>query len=123
MTYTVFIDDNYHYMDKDARYTNGEFETLEAAVGAAKRIIDDVLHHEHHAGMNAADLYGRYKMFGEDSWVSSQQETPFFGVGLCQGAIRDHLLQHRRMKTLSSFSDRHVLRLGKDEARNVAGSY
>jgi hypothetical protein len=31
MTFTVFVDDNYHCMDKDKRYTHGEFETLEAA--------------------------------------------------------------------------------------------
>ena len=35
MIYKVFVDDNYHYMDKDKRYTHGEFETLEAAVEAA----------------------------------------------------------------------------------------
>lgn len=27
MTYKVFVDDNYHYMDKDKRYTHGEFAT------------------------------------------------------------------------------------------------
>ena len=37
MTYTVFVDDNFHYMDKDERYTHGLFETLEAAVEAAKK--------------------------------------------------------------------------------------
>jgi hypothetical protein len=32
MSYTVLVDDNFHYMDKDERYTLGEFESLEAAI-------------------------------------------------------------------------------------------
>ncbi|HEX4077749.1 MAG TPA: hypothetical protein VHX61_02590 [Rhizomicrobium sp.] len=39
MTYTVFVDDNYHYMDASERYTLGEFETLKAAVDACKLIV------------------------------------------------------------------------------------
>jgi hypothetical protein len=70
MIYKVFVDDNYHYMDKDRRYTHGEFETLEAAVEAAKKIVDDGLLSDYQAGMSASTLYSRYTMFGEDPWVS-----------------------------------------------------
>jgi hypothetical protein len=77
MTYTVFVDDNFHYMDKDERYAHGEFETLEAAVDAAKKIVDDDLLHHYEPGMTPNDLYGRYKMFGEDPWVSGAMEIPF----------------------------------------------
>jgi len=76
-TYTVFVDDNYHYMDKEARYTHGEFETLEVAVEAAKKIVDDDLLQYYEPGMSASDLYGRYKMFGNDPWVSGAKEIPF----------------------------------------------
>jgi hypothetical protein len=77
MTYTVIVDDNYHYMDKDKRYTHGEFETLEAAVEAAKRIVDDGLLNDYEPGMSASTLYTRYKMFGEDPWVSGSGDSHF----------------------------------------------
>jgi hypothetical protein len=76
VTYTVFVDDNYHYMDKDKRYTHGEFATLEAAVEAAKKIVDDGLLHDYEPGMSASTLYSRYKMFGEDPWVSGPEDSP-----------------------------------------------
>jgi hypothetical protein len=77
MTYRVFVDDNYHYMDKDKRYTHGEFKTLEAAVEAAKRIVDDGLLNDYEPGMSASNLYSRYKMFGDDPWVSGPEDSHF----------------------------------------------
>ena len=41
--YTVYVDDNYHYMDEDERYTLGVFDTEEEAVRAAKNVIDKFL--------------------------------------------------------------------------------
>jgi hypothetical protein len=40
MTYTVKVDDNFHYMDERERVTHGEFEMLGAAFEACKRIVD-----------------------------------------------------------------------------------
>ena len=77
MKYSVFVDDNYHYMDKEARTTHGEFETLEAAVEAAKRIVNDGLLYDYEPGMSASLLYTRYTMFGDDPWVSGAETTPF----------------------------------------------
>ena len=77
MTYTVFVDDNYHYMDKDARYTHGQFDTLEAAVSAAKEIVDDELVSNYRPGMSAADLYRRYQMFGKDTWIAGPGDNDF----------------------------------------------
>jgi len=66
-----------HLIDKDKRYTHGEFETLEAAVEAAKKIIDDGLLNDYEPGMSASTLYSRYKMFGEDPWVSGPGDSHF----------------------------------------------
>lgn len=77
MIYKVFVDDNYHYMDKDKRYTHGEFETLEAAVEAAKKIVDDGLLSDYQAGMSASTLYSQYTMFGEDPWISGPGQSDF----------------------------------------------
>jgi hypothetical protein len=88
MTYTVFVDDNFHYMDKGARTTHGEFETLEAAIEAAKEIVDDGLLHDYEPGMSASALYTRYTMFGDDPWISGPGETPFsaweYAKGRCE---------------------------------------
>ena len=34
------VDDNYHYMDESERYQHGEFATLDAAIEAARKIVD-----------------------------------------------------------------------------------
>jgi hypothetical protein len=64
-------------MEKDKRYTHGEFETLEAAVEAAKRIVDGALLYDYKLGMSAFTLYTRYKMFGEDLSVSGAGDGNF----------------------------------------------
>jgi hypothetical protein len=38
-TFTVYIDDNYDFMDKDARYKGGDFNTFEEAVAFCKTIV------------------------------------------------------------------------------------
>ncbi len=38
--YTVYVDDNFHYQDEGARYTLGDFPTLEEAVTACKNVVD-----------------------------------------------------------------------------------
>jgi hypothetical protein len=69
MTYKVFIDDNYHYMDESERITHGEFDTLEAAIEACKKIVNDCLAYSYEPGMTAAKLYESYSFFGEDPWI------------------------------------------------------
>ncbi len=41
--FTVMVDDNYHYMDGDSRYTAGIFVTWEEAVALAKKIVDETI--------------------------------------------------------------------------------
>ena len=38
--YTVLVDDNYHYMNEEYRYTLGVYDTKEEALQAAKSIVD-----------------------------------------------------------------------------------
>ena len=77
MTYTVWVDDNFHYMDEDERYKHGEFETLEAAIEACKRIVDAYLVSAYTPGMSADALHASYTGFGDDPWVSGADGTPF----------------------------------------------
>lgn len=70
MRYTVFVDDNFHYMDKDERYKLGEFDSADEAVAAAKKIVDEFLESNHKPGQSAEELLAAYKSFGEDPWIS-----------------------------------------------------
>ncbi len=71
ITYTVYVDDNFHYMDESERYKLGDFESCEAAVAACKKIVDDFLDQGYTSGMRFAELYGGYTMFGEDPFIVS----------------------------------------------------
>jgi hypothetical protein len=67
--YKVLVDDNFHYMNEDERYTHGVFETADEAVAACKKIVDEFLIGEFKPGMTPAALYDMYKSFGDDPFV------------------------------------------------------
>jgi hypothetical protein len=71
--YTVFVDDNFHYMDESERYKLGEFDDCQSAVAACKRIVEEFL-----AGCDqdntAEQIYHQYVTFGEDPWISSEDD-------------------------------------------------
>lgn len=72
MTYKVFIDDNFHYMDESERYALGEFPTLDAAIEASKKIVDEYLLSAHKPRISAQDLYVTYTLFGEDPFIIAE---------------------------------------------------
>lgn len=67
--FTVFVDDNFHYMDPSERYRKGEFDTYAAAVAACEAIVEDFLSANHRSGMIAGELLAAYKTFGEDPFI------------------------------------------------------
>ena len=69
MKYRVLVDDNFHYMDESARTTLGEFDTLEAAVAAARGVVDEFLAGALQPGMTAEELYHTYVNFGDDPFI------------------------------------------------------
>lgn len=71
MTFKVLVYDNFHYMDESERYEHGAYPTAEAALAAAKKIVDDFLLHEYKPGMKAAKLYEQYTSFGDDPFITS----------------------------------------------------
>lgn len=77
MTYVIRVDDNYDYMDKDARYTYGEYATLEDALKAAKEIVDGCLSSAYTPGMSAEDLYQIYTSLGEDPFIVGPEDSNF----------------------------------------------
>lgn len=71
MTYTVFVDDNFHRENESERYEYGEFDNLESAQAACRKIVDHFLLHSFEEGMTAQKLYEKYLASGEDPWISS----------------------------------------------------
>lgn len=69
MSYKVIVADNFHYGDESESYELGTFATLELAIDASKRIVDEYLASAHKPGMSASDLYRSYTGFGEDPYI------------------------------------------------------
>jgi hypothetical protein len=67
--FTVVVADNFHYMDEQENVEHGSFETLEAAIAAAKAIVDLSLRTAHRPGMTADELYDYYTSFGDDPFI------------------------------------------------------
>ena len=73
--YTVLVDDNYDYMDESARHRMGSFDELDDAISACKKVVDEWLDASRKPEMAAGELYGMYKMFGEDPFIVSEGES------------------------------------------------
>ena len=69
MPFQVIVADNFHYMDESESCEYGTFDTLELAVGAARRIVDECLAAAYTSGMSAAELFQRYVAFGKDPYI------------------------------------------------------
>ena len=71
--FRVLIDDNFHYMDKEARVDGPTFVTYAQARDWVRDFMDRQLEELYEPGMDPSSLISRYKMFGEDPWI---QPTP-----------------------------------------------
>ena len=67
--FTVVVADNFHYADESEHYEHGTFDTIEAAISAAKAIVDAFLLSGRKPGMTAKQLFEMYAHFGEDPFI------------------------------------------------------
>lgn len=67
--YSVYVDDNFHYMDESERYHLGDFANHAAAVAACKKMVDDYLASAYKPGMTIGELLGSDTSFGDDPWI------------------------------------------------------
>jgi hypothetical protein len=96
LPYVVMIDDNFHYMDEDERVTHGSFATLDEAIEACKKIVDESLVHLFEPGMSVAQLNESYHHFGDDPFIVGPHEqagTPAFSAwtyaaSRCEAVVR-----------------------------------
>ena len=75
MTYQVFVDDNFHFMDQSERYLHGEFDSYEAAIAACKKIVDECLESSYQPEMTSDQLYESYAGFGDDPFIKSDDKS------------------------------------------------
>lgn len=66
---TVNVDDNFHYMQEEHRYTQGRYATEDEALTVCHQIADEFLAGAYKTGMSADKLFERYVCFGDDPWV------------------------------------------------------
>src|SRR5580700_9104705 len=66
LPFKVMVDDNFHYMDEDERYEHGTFATVEEAIAACRKLVDQSLADCYKPGMTAAELYDQYTSFGDE---------------------------------------------------------
>ena len=86
-TYTVYVDDNFHYMDEDERYKLGEFDDCAAAIAACKQIVDEFLLPNRG---QSDDLLVTYLMFGEDPFIMTDDPD-------CKFSARDYARERVRI--------------------------
>jgi hypothetical protein len=82
-TYTVYVDDNFHYMDEEERYKLGDFAALEEAIAACKRVVDTFLEDETTGAAPARERYRQYTSFGPDPFVKTDDpdaKQPLFSA-------------------------------------------
>ena len=73
--FAVYIDDNFHYMDKSERYKLGDYTTYREAYAVCMKIIDSHLPTTNSNGASADELYRSYVIFGEDPFIRPVPEN------------------------------------------------
>ena len=77
--YTVYVDDNFDYMNESARIKIGDFDECQSAVEVCKRMVDKFL-----AGCDsngtAEEMFEYYTSFGEDPWIASKDANCKFSA-------------------------------------------
>jgi len=83
MTFRIYVDDNFNYMDESSRYCIGKFENFDEAVARCKSIVDEFLIEHNTDQIDAESLLKLYTMFGEDPFVvpTPESETSFSAWG------------------------------------------
>ena len=77
--FKVMVDDNFHYMDEDDRYTLGHYDDCQTAIIACKQLVDKFLA-SCDVNQTAEELFSRYKSFGEDPSIKTDDPNCKFSA-------------------------------------------
>ena len=94
--YIVYVDDNFHYMDKSERYKKGEYETEQEAVDICRKIVQDFMDHEISNAGSAEELRQRWLMFGDDPFIKCTEEnriSKFFSAADYAKEVAEEMFQ------------------------------
>jgi hypothetical protein len=80
MPYKVLVDDNFRYMDEEARYELGTYKTESEARGACVELVYSALKELFSPGISADRLYRRYILFGPDPFIVGGDPTSDFSA-------------------------------------------
>ena len=75
-SYHVIVRDNYHYQDEDEAYVITGFVTEAEALAKCQEIVERDLESNAESGRTAEDIFGYYKMFGDDPSIVSLKDKP-----------------------------------------------
>jgi hypothetical protein len=95
--YTVYIDDNFHYMDESERYAVGSYHSLEEAIEKCKEMTIRSLEGFYEKGITPEKLSAQWSMFGDDPFIiGGDGSVPFSArefitPELCKTIIEAHL--------------------------------
>lgn len=78
--FSVYVDDNFKYMDELSRYKLGEFDSWDEALKASKKIVDDYLLDAYKNTVNADELLSSYRQFGQDPFIVGGDEGKRFSA-------------------------------------------
>jgi hypothetical protein len=67
-------------MDETERIVLGQFDTAEAAIAAAGRVVDRDLSEAYKPGMTADELCAHYTSFGSDPFIRSDDRSCEFSA-------------------------------------------
>jgi hypothetical protein len=74
--YKIMIDDNFKYMDEDARKEYGVVSTADKALDICRALVDMSLLERYEDSQTAEQLYERYTDFGKDPFVVALDGSP-----------------------------------------------
>lgn len=75
--YTVMVDDNFHFMDEDERWTAGTYGSLREALDKCLQMVGQDLRQGYRSDITATDLYESYTAMGDDPFITGPMRTVF----------------------------------------------
>jgi len=75
--YTVMVDDNFHFMDEDERWTAGTYGSLREALDKCLQMVGQDLQQGYRSDITATDLYENYTAMGDDPFITGPMRTVF----------------------------------------------
>jgi len=75
--YTVMVDDNFHFMDEDERWTAGTYGSLREALGRCLQMVGQDLRQGYRSDITATDLYESYTAMGDDPFITGPMPVEF----------------------------------------------